>query len=101
VRRTRRPVRGWCAWRPTDGVWTARSERLSALPHPHFEGTTILSVRRAGRMVMGGDGQASFGNTVMKVRHEITPKNILMIGPTGVQDRDRTPAREARRGALH
>ncbi len=31
-----------------------------------FEGTTILSVRRAGRVVMGGDGQVSFGNTVMK-----------------------------------
>jgi hypothetical protein len=32
----------------------------------HFEGTTILSVRRAGRVVMGGDGQVSFGNTVIK-----------------------------------
>ena len=32
----------------------------------HFEGTTILSVRRAGRVVMGGDGQVSLGNTVMK-----------------------------------
>lgn len=31
-----------------------------------FRGTTILSVRRAGRVVIGGDGQVSFGNTVMK-----------------------------------
>jgi ATP-dependent HslUV protease subunit HslV len=31
-----------------------------------FEGTTILSVRRFGHVVMGGDGQVSFGNTVMK-----------------------------------
>ncbi len=31
-----------------------------------FRGTTILSVRRAGRVVIGGDGQVSLGNTVMK-----------------------------------
>ena len=31
-----------------------------------FHGTTILSVRRNGRIVMGGDGQVSIGNTVMK-----------------------------------
>ncbi|MGH8581640.1 MAG: ATP-dependent protease subunit HslV [Gammaproteobacteria bacterium] len=31
-----------------------------------FEGTTICSVRRQGRVAMGGDGQVSFGNTVMK-----------------------------------
>ncbi len=31
-----------------------------------FKGTTILSVRRAGRVVIGGDGQVSLGNTVMK-----------------------------------
>jgi ATP-dependent HslUV protease subunit HslV len=31
-----------------------------------IEGTTILSARRYGRVVIGGDGQVSFGNTVMK-----------------------------------
>ncbi len=31
-----------------------------------FEGTTILSVRRDGNVVIGGDGQVSMGNTVMK-----------------------------------
>ncbi|MEW6354628.1 MAG: ATP-dependent protease subunit HslV [Pseudomonadota bacterium] len=31
-----------------------------------FHGTTILSVRRAGRVVIGGDGQVSMGNTIMK-----------------------------------
>ena len=31
-----------------------------------FHGTTILSVRRNGRVAMGGDGQVSMGNTVMK-----------------------------------
>ncbi|HEY5701770.1 MAG TPA: ATP-dependent protease subunit HslV [Gammaproteobacteria bacterium] len=32
----------------------------------NFEGTTILSVRRGPRLVMGGDGQVSFGESIMK-----------------------------------
>ncbi len=31
-----------------------------------FRGTTILSVRRGNKVVIGGDGQVSLGNTVMK-----------------------------------
>ena len=31
-----------------------------------FRGTTILSIRRNGSVVIGGDGQVSLGNTVMK-----------------------------------
>ncbi|MEK8019977.1 MAG: ATP-dependent protease subunit HslV [Candidatus Parabeggiatoa sp.] len=31
-----------------------------------FIGTTILSVRRDDKVVIGGDGQVSFGNTIMK-----------------------------------
>lgn len=31
-----------------------------------FRGTTILSVRRDNHIVIGGDGQVSFGDTVMK-----------------------------------
>jgi ATP-dependent HslUV protease subunit HslV len=31
-----------------------------------FEGTTIVSVRRNGIVAVGGDGQVSMGNTVMK-----------------------------------
>jgi ATP-dependent HslUV protease subunit HslV len=31
-----------------------------------FHGTTILSVRRDGLVVIGGDGQVSLGNTAMK-----------------------------------
>lgn len=31
-----------------------------------FDGTTILSVRRAGSVVLGGDGQITLGNTVLK-----------------------------------
>ena len=31
-----------------------------------FDGTTILSVRRGNRVVIGGDGQVSLGDTIMK-----------------------------------
>jgi ATP-dependent HslUV protease subunit HslV len=31
-----------------------------------FHGTTILSVRRNGQVVIGGDGQVTLGNTIMK-----------------------------------
>ena len=31
-----------------------------------FRGTTILCVRRGSRVVVGGDGQVSMGNTIMK-----------------------------------
>ena len=31
-----------------------------------YRGTTILSVRRGSKVVIGGDGQVSLGNTVMK-----------------------------------
>ena len=31
-----------------------------------FHGTTIVSVRRGGKVAIGGDGQVSLGNTVMK-----------------------------------
>jgi ATP-dependent HslUV protease subunit HslV len=35
-------------------------------PVETFHGTTIVSVRRGGRVVIGGDGQVTLGNTVMK-----------------------------------
>ncbi len=31
-----------------------------------FDGTTILAVRRGGQIAVGGDGQVTLGNTVMK-----------------------------------
>jgi len=33
-----------------------------------FHGTTILAVRKGGRVALGGDGQVSIGETVMKSR---------------------------------
>jgi len=31
-----------------------------------FHGTTILTIRRGGKVVVGGDGQVTLGNTIMK-----------------------------------
>jgi ATP-dependent HslUV protease subunit HslV len=33
-----------------------------------FHGTTIVAVRRDGKLAMGGDGQVTMGNTIMKSR---------------------------------
>ena len=33
---------------------------------PSFHGTTIITVRRDGRVAIGGDGQVTIGDTVMK-----------------------------------
>ena len=37
-------------------------------PTPAWHGTTILSVRKDGQTVVAGDGQVSFGQTVIKAR---------------------------------
>lgn len=42
-------------------------------------GTTILSVRKGGEVIMAGDGQVSFGNTVMKS----SAKKIRRLGTDG------------------
>ena len=31
-----------------------------------FRGTTVLAVRRDGRLAMAGDGQVTMGNTIVK-----------------------------------
>jgi len=36
------------------------------LPMEQFHGTTIVSVRRAGKVALGGDGQVTLGNIVIK-----------------------------------
>jgi len=45
-------------------------------------GTTIITVRKAGKVVIAGDGQVSLGQTIMKgnarkVRHIGTGKNVI------------------------
>ncbi len=44
-----------------DDILGKRSEELE-----QFHGTTIVSVRRGNKVVIGGDGQVSMGNTIMK-----------------------------------
>lgn len=45
-----------------------------------MHGTTILSVRKNGEVIVAGDGQVSFGDTVMKS----TARKVRPVGPTGV-----------------
>ena len=49
---------------------------MSREQFPQWHGTTILSVRKDGAVVVAGDGQVSFGNTVMKS----TAKKVRRIG---------------------
>src|SRR5690606_35022316 len=70
------------SWRQTSSVRRQTSDVLNYQKPPpptpkhasnernptveQYRGTTMLSVRRNGRVVIGGDGQVSLGNTVMK-----------------------------------
>ena len=49
-------------------MWVPMSDPSSASSHGlgPWHGTTILSVRKQGQVVIAGDGQVSFGNTVIK-----------------------------------
>ncbi|MEX2446097.1 MAG: ATP-dependent protease subunit HslV, partial [Dehalococcoidia bacterium] len=44
-----------------------------------WHGTTILSVRKGDRVVIAGDGQVSFGQTVMKA----TARKVRRLGDDG------------------
>ena len=46
---------------------------------PDWHGTTIVSVRKAGRVTIVGDGQVTMGNTVMKPN----AKKVRRLGPKG------------------
>ncbi len=48
---------------------------------PGWHGTTILAVRRGGRVVVAGDGQVSLGNTVIKG----TARKVRRIAPGGAE----------------
>lgn len=47
--------------------------------YPGWHGTTILAVRRAGEVVVAGDGQVSLGNTVIKG----TARKVRRLSPGG------------------
>jgi ATP-dependent HslUV protease subunit HslV len=40
--------------------------RMSPTDNPSWHGTTILTVRKDGNVVIGGDGQVSIGQTIVK-----------------------------------
>jgi ATP-dependent HslUV protease subunit HslV len=46
---------------------------------PGWHGTTILAVRRGGRVAVAGDGQVSLGNTVIKG----TARKVRRLAPGG------------------
>lgn len=50
---------------PVLPIWRTMSTSSSS-GMPQWHGTTILSVRKNGRVVVAGDGQVSMGQTVMK-----------------------------------
>jgi ATP-dependent HslUV protease, peptidase subunit HslV len=73
------------------GSWglTLGEQALHGGPQQEFErmsdptnwhGTTILGVRKGGRIVIAGDGQVSMGNTVMKGN----ARKVRPLGTTGV-----------------
>lgn len=47
---------------------------------PNWRGTTILTVRKGGRVVIAGDGQVSFGQTVIKAN----AKKVRSLGKGNV-----------------
>ena len=49
-------------------------------PFPGWHGTTILAVRKGGRVVVAGDGQVSLGQTVIKG----TARKVRRLSPGGV-----------------
>ncbi|MDF2235036.1 ATP-dependent protease subunit HslV [Albimonas sp. CAU 1670] len=52
---------------------------MSADDFPGWHGTTILAVRRGGKVVVAGDGQVSLGNTVIKG----TARKVRRLSPGG------------------
>ncbi len=53
--------------------------RMSEEKFPGWHGTTILAVRKGGRVVVAGDGQVSLGNTVIKG----SARKVRRISPGG------------------
>jgi ATP-dependent HslUV protease subunit HslV len=56
---------------------TRKGPLMSELPQ--FHGTTIVSVRKGGQVVVAGDGQVTMGQTVMKPN----AKKVRRLGPKG------------------
>jgi ATP-dependent HslUV protease subunit HslV len=54
----------------------ARRNRMSQTDTPSWHGTTIITVRKGGKVVIAGDGQVSVGQTVIK-------HNAIKVRPLG------------------
>lgn len=53
---------------------------------PTFKGTTVLAVKRNGKVAMAGDGQVTFGNTVLKHKAKKIRrlyKGLVLVGFAG------------------
>lgn len=50
----------------TPTLYCNEHKKLEVNRVEQYRGTTILSVRRNGKVVIGGDGQVTLGNTIMK-----------------------------------
>src|SRR6267142_2209673 len=50
---------------------------------PVFHGTTIVSVRRGERVAMGGDGQVTLGNIVVKAKARRLYHDRILAGFAG------------------
>src|SRR5438093_10909104 len=64
MRATRAPRRRWMWNNP--GSAGSRRRRGMAEMHERMHATTVLTVRRGSEVVIGGDGQVTLGQTVMK-----------------------------------
>ena len=53
----------------------------SASQDPVFHGTTIVSVRRNGQVAIGGDGQVTLGNIVVKASARKVPCRTASCQP--------------------
>jgi ATP-dependent HslUV protease, peptidase subunit HslV len=53
--------------------------RMASPEFPSWHGTTILTVRKGGSVVIGGDGQVSIGQTIVKAN----AKKVRRLGKDG------------------
>jgi ATP-dependent HslUV protease, peptidase subunit HslV len=57
----------------------AKGQQMSKDTFPGWHGTTIIGVRKGGRVVIAGDGQVSLGQTVIKG----TARKVRRLSPGG------------------
>jgi ATP-dependent HslUV protease subunit HslV len=62
----RRPAAAEFAFRGRGSYIFRKHREFSAMSDAQWHGTTILSVRKGGIVVIAGDGQVSMGNTIVK-----------------------------------